>query len=232
MDTNVRLTRILETGAVLAVLLATAGAQEATLPQPAPLRPREQYRPGMTYDSLQAGQDAYRAAEADRQAAIQRQLRIQDEIRWYNTWAPGYESWPTLPEIYAYGARRAFRPTYRYGNAGYYGPLFEPWPRVPGDIYGYPYYGSVRQPTGHEKIWTSPNGYIYRPTYDPPPHAEFQTRRSAEPTVPRVLRPVPPAPVPHIPGESSPSQRELPLRQLPANPLPVPPAEPGTPREL
>ena len=28
-------------------------------------------------------------------------------------------------------------------------------------------YGGARQPVGHEMIWTSHNGYVYRPTYSP-----------------------------------------------------------------
>jgi hypothetical protein len=30
-----------------------------------------------------------------------------------------------------------------------------------------PIYGGARQPIGHEMIWTSQNGYVYRPTYSP-----------------------------------------------------------------
>ena len=68
------------------------------------------------------------------------------------------------PYGYSYNPRRAYRQAVRYG----YPPVFQPWPRVPGDIYGYPYYGAVRQPAGHEKTYTSPNGYVYRPLYEKP----------------------------------------------------------------
>jgi hypothetical protein len=50
----------------------------------------EQYRPGETYDSLQAGWDAYLEAEASRRAAIGRQLMAQDRILFFNTWASPY----------------------------------------------------------------------------------------------------------------------------------------------
>jgi hypothetical protein len=42
---------------------------------------------------------------------------------------------------------------------------FEPWPRVPGDIYGYPLGRPIQQPLGHESVQTGPNRWEYRPIY-------------------------------------------------------------------
>lgn len=42
---------------------------------------------------------------------------------------------------------------------------FEPWPAVPGDIWGYPQNERVRQPIGHESGQVGPDRWIYRPLY-------------------------------------------------------------------
>ena len=52
--------------------------------RPAPAQ-QEVYHPGETYDSLQAGQDAYWDAEAQRRALIGRQLMIQEQVMLQNT---------------------------------------------------------------------------------------------------------------------------------------------------
>jgi hypothetical protein len=202
----------------LAIILAAsiavpAGAQSTSAPA-------QRDRGVETYDALQAGQNAYRAAEAQRQAAIDRQLQVQDEIRWYNSWAPGYGDGPTLTEIYAYGSPRAYRRAQRQG----YGPLFEPWPRVPGDIYGSSYYGYVRQPTGHEKIWTSPNGYIYRPRYDRPPS-------SGEPALPAIVPPASRAPSRGVPPAPPGGATPIPPPPTPGV-VPPPSVNSAGPREL
>ena len=48
----------------------------------------------------------------------------------------------------------------------YFGNVFEPWPLVPGDIYGWPYLPQ-ENPTGHVIRETGPNGYTYGPVYGP-----------------------------------------------------------------
>ncbi len=45
---------------------------------------------------------------------------------------------------------------------------FEPWPRVPGDIWGYPQARPIVHPIGHESAQTGPNRWIYRPIYATP----------------------------------------------------------------
>ena len=53
--------------------------------RPAPAQ-QEVYHPGETYDSLQAGRDAYLDAEAQRRALIGRQIMIENQIVEQNTW--------------------------------------------------------------------------------------------------------------------------------------------------
>jgi hypothetical protein len=182
-----------------AAFLLTGAAPPATAQQ-------EVYHPGETYDSLQAGQDAYWDAEAQRRALIGRQITIENQIMLQNTWADPKDRYrpvhpesygpvtpksypaPTLADVYAYptdggpvyyGGTPAGIPTpggapapaaANHGN-GYSAPVpvFQPWPRVPNDIWGTPYYGYVRQPIGQVKIWTGPLSYIYKPIYASPP---------------------------------------------------------------
>jgi hypothetical protein len=167
-----------------AVFLAVSAARPAQAQQ-------EFYHPGETYDTLQAGRDAYMDAEAQRRALIGRQIMVEEQIMRENTWADPQDRYrPVHPESYgpilpkspaatanAYAYPTDGGPVY-YGNApaqnptsGYVSgvPVFQPWPRVPDDIWGTPYYGYVQQPIGHVKIWTSRLGYIYKPIYASPP---------------------------------------------------------------
>jgi hypothetical protein len=142
----------------------------------------EVYHPGETYDSLQAGHDAYVNAEAVRRAAIGRQLQLQEQIQRDNTWANSADKYspirpesfgPILPRAVAGIGREEIYALPRPDRQAYQDrpglPLFEPWPRVPNDIFSAPYYGVVRQPTGYVKIWTGPQSCIYKPTYASPP---------------------------------------------------------------
>lgn len=58
---------------------------------------------------------------------------------------------------------------YRMIRSGGYGPqypgVFEPWPRVEGDTYGYRLPAPIAQPVGHELAQVGPNRWIYRPVY-------------------------------------------------------------------
>jgi hypothetical protein len=172
---------------------------------------QEVYHPGETYDSLQAGRDSYWEAEAERRAKIGRQLMLEEQIQAENTWSdpqdkyrpvhpesygpirPKVYAGPTLADVYAYpssgivyyNAPPAAAPTATQGGNGSAAPVpvFEPWPRVPGDIWGTPYYGFVRQPIGHVKIWTGRLSYIYKPIYASP---------AMEPTAPDVYPSTPP----------------------------------------
>ena len=170
-----------------------------------PYRVEEKFDPSQAYDPLQAGRDAYQRAEEARRQAINRQLDTLDYAKWLSTWtAPRVYAYP-LPSVYAYPIRRSVRRAYRGVHVGGVVPVITQWSRAPVGVYGYPYYPQVWQPIGHEKVWTGPNGYIYRPIYAepaPPVPAQVPTPAVAEPPV-----------------------------LIPAEPVPAPPVEPG-PREF
>jgi hypothetical protein len=171
--------------------------------------------PQVTYGPLQAARDAQRLAEEARRRAIDRQLQVLDDVRRYRTYA--YYDYALAAPRDVYGPPRAIRRAYRRG----YGPVWWTWPY----IYGYPYYPQVKQPWGHEKIWTSPNSYIYRPLYDPP----------AEPPKPPTLADPSLRPQGPPPAEPPLDAPRPPLLIPPAHPvperIPTPPAESG-PREF
>jgi hypothetical protein len=58
---------------------------------------------------------------------------------------------------------------YRMIFSAGYGPRypnpFEPWPRVPGDIWGYPMPRPIEHPIGQESVQTGPNTWTSRPLY-------------------------------------------------------------------
>ncbi len=242
-----------------AALLCTTAARPASAQQ-------EVYHPGETYDSLQAGQDAYWDAEAQRRALIGRQLMIEEQVMLQNTWADPQDRYrpvrpesygpilpkayvgPTLADVYAYppgaggpvyyggtarpvpapgGDRASIAPHDRNGRSAAPVPVFEPWPQVPGDIWGTPYYGYVRQPIGHVKIWTGRLSYIYKPIYASPPMESAQPAPAASPRAAAPLSRRPLArPEMRAPGASSPaaSPGSPPPPPKPAVP---PPGRPG-----
>jgi hypothetical protein len=128
------------------------------------------------YDGVQAGLDAFRLAEEKRQAAVAMQLATNAQMRaWsglplargtstYYGFA-GVESGrlPVLMDLdFAYGiAYRRFVPGDRLS-------VFEPWPLVPGDIYGVVVAPPVRQSVGQWQGQTGPRRWESHPIYDPP----------------------------------------------------------------
>lgn len=125
------------------------------------------------YDGIQAGLDAFKLAEERRQANIVQQMAINEQMRAWSGYGYGYGYATPLWQLtdldyaYAYGGRRYWNQTReRYWT----GPLtvFEPWPVVPGDIYGYTYFPLVRQPIGQQQTQTGPNRWESHPVYDPP----------------------------------------------------------------
>ena len=70
-------------------------------------------------------------------------------------------------------------------------PVFQPWPQVPNDIWGAPYYGYVRQPIGHVKIWTGRLSYIYKPIYASPPVESPQPASAMAARAPQAVAPNP-----------------------------------------
>jgi hypothetical protein len=136
---------------------------EACAQSPAAVRP---------YDGLTAGAETYRDAEAIRRQNIARQLNHVDLLKWYNGLPDRsdgvvlHRDPPSLDYWYAYGRG----PTVWNGGTPQYGTgpatdVFEAWPRVPGDIFGYPDIPTARQPIGHISTQTGPNRWEYHPIY-------------------------------------------------------------------
>jgi hypothetical protein len=155
-----------------ALAVPAFGQESAERPQPGGTPLPEAVLPQSpgTYGLLEAGNDAYLRGEAARRDAIGRQLQTGADIAWYYGQPPGFPNLPGIEAAYAgprWHAPPIFGPlrAYRLYNQGY--PIFEPWPFVPGDIYGSPYFGRVPQPLGHEVVRTGPDGYVYRPIYGP-----------------------------------------------------------------
>ncbi len=180
---------------------ATVSAAEA-IPPGQPRFPKK-------YDALDAIRDAQQYAERQRRAAIDAQLRAIRNVQEYSAAVRASAGrYPYGVDYrYAYPGRRAARRAYQraYGYPG----VFEPWPLVPGDIYGYPYTPRVEQPLGHKVIETGPNGYIYRPVH------ESDLAKPKDNPQPTLAPPVPEAPRPAFKPPS------------PGEPIPAPPAQAG-----
>jgi hypothetical protein len=138
------------------------------------------------YDGIQAGVDAYQLAEERRQANLRAQIGANDAARaaaglpttrgetiyYYGGYSPyGVVPWDAA---YAYGGSYGYATTGLFGRrvvSFSAGPVFTPWPYVPGDIYGYRTYPQVRQPIGQRQVQIDENTWESHPVYDPPiPH--------------------------------------------------------------
>ena len=169
------------------ILLGSVAAPLALAQQQAAQQPAVVNRP---YDGIQAGLDAFRLGEEQRQANVSQQLFLNDQMRFWNGYPTsgantvyyGYLS-PGAMLTYGYGAPVMTRANldfvYGYGvnpawsgwRQGATGPLsvFSPWPYVPGDIWGYgAYYQPARQPIGQVQTQTGPNRWESHPIYNPP----------------------------------------------------------------
>jgi hypothetical protein len=154
-----------------AILMASAGLAGVAAAQ-------EPVIVGRQYDGIQAGLDAFRLAEEQRQAAVARQLALNDQMRFFNGYPTSrgetiYYGYLSPGAMYAYGFGPPVLPRANLDYVYAYGarPLsvFQPWPFVAGDIYGYPaYYPPARQPIGQTQIQTGPNRWESHPVYDPP----------------------------------------------------------------
>jgi hypothetical protein len=159
--------------AILTAVIATCGLMTVALAE-------EPDRHARLPAGIQAGLDAFELGEAQRRGRLAQQLALTDELRYWAGWPVGVNALmpygyagPWLPANldYAYafgGARPAMRPSPR----GWVAPLtvFEPWPFVPGDIYGLPYLPPPPLPAARE--------------LSPPPEAP-----SPPPTAPAKRRP-------------------------------------------
>jgi len=148
------------------------------------------------YDAYQAGADATRRNDARQRQAIKLQLDTIDQMKWYSAiGAAGfgteyYRDPPSLDYVYATG---------RWSTMGGYGPspwrtphdIFQPWPYVPGDIWGYRWNSTVRQPIGRREIQTGPHRWESHPVYAD----ELKKPTTFEEPVAQPAVPVTPAPV-------------------------------------
>lgn len=225
----------------IGALSGVAGAQQDT-----PLLP-----PDPELAPMEAAGQAYRLGEERRLEALGRQRSLVAAAPYLSS-APAYAGRPAVPYLYsapAYRPRRAFRP----GAWLYPGAIA--LPAIPTDVYGgIPLPPEVRQPDGHVKFWTGPNGYIYRPTYrsplfdgelplpgppldemplDEPAPTLAPPANLAEPEVPPP--PAPPAEPPAKPASAPPAMPEADDLPEPADlpeAIPAPLAEPDGPREF
>ncbi len=146
------------------------------------------------YSSAQAGWDSYERAETQRRQTFDRQLWSNSLAQWYAGWPSPFFP-PGLDAAYAYPApaTRAMRPA-PLGAYRPYPGVFEPWPVLPGDIYGVPGQNRVEQSAGHEIVPDGNGGYVYRPVYPrelPSPVAETPAVETIEPNPPAQLPPSP-----------------------------------------
>jgi len=195
----------------VASLIATTGLARAESPRP-PI-----------YDRIDASSESYRRAEANRRETIGLQLDAVDAMAW-RAGAFTYSPYPPdMETAYAYGPPRAYRsgaersPVTVYRS---YSGVFEPWPVVPGDIYGYPYVERIEQPSGHTVVPYGPNGYYYGPVYAHP-WGDHACPRMTPLNPPVSVQP----PAPATAGESPPAPPG-------PEPIPAPPATEDGPREF
>ena len=202
-------------------------AAPEVVPAPVAAEPAAQPQYPNGYGPVEAAQESYQRAEAQRQAAVRGQVELNDQMRakagvpGYYAYAPGVATYAWAPRV-VWGPRRALRYGAPWGYPAYfpypapqlraYRSVFEPWPMVPGRIYGYPYTGWVPQARGQVQIQIGPGVTLSRPDYGP----GAQTPQGPTPA------PAGPEPVP-APAPAGPALPEL-------NP-PEPPAQPG-PREF
>lgn len=142
------------------------------------------------YDGIQAGQEAYAIAEAQRQAGVNQQIFANDQMRFWN----GYPT--SRGETIYYGymspATAAF-----YGYSAY-GPWtgFQPGPWMGSGLLGSgAYYQPARQPIGQQQIQIGPNHWESHPVYDPP-----LTIGQSQPPVSSPLPEVAPLAAPALPA--------------------------------
>lgn len=153
--------------------------------------------------SLARGQSNYGLHEQRRLQAISDQIGLQDYLRWQSglpsLLSPARP--PSLESIYSglADAPGAFAP--------WRTDVFEPWPFVPGDIWGRQFDNAVPQPWGHRITPLGRNGYTYEPVHGPP---------RLKPSLPGANAPLPPAVLasPAMP----PPAKSLPPEELPAPP--------------
>ena len=185
-----------------------------------------------SYDGLRAGDEAHRLGEEQRQQRLSDQLYLNDAMRARHGWAPsgsvvwygnaGYGPPVGIDYAYAYSSNRLFGRSRGLYIERYWSPplsVFEPWPYVPGDIYGYCFPPYVRQPIGQRQIQTAPNRWESHPVYpdevipaeDALGEAVIEPKAGVAPIAPEIEAP-PPAPPAGDEGEFEPPIKMKPRR--------------------
>ncbi len=147
--------------------------------------------------------------DQQRRQAIAGQIGLQDYLRWQSG----------LPSRLYAGRPYSLESIYS-GLAYSPGPaapwktdVFEPWPLVPGDIFGRQFDGAVAQPSGDRVTPLGPNGYTYEPTYGWPTPWRQPALNTSPPT-PLPATPLPrPQPWPSSPAPQAPRAEEIPAPQ-------------------
>src|SRR5262245_35250381 len=106
------------------------------------------------YDGIQAGLDAFRLAEEQRQAGASQQLFLNDQLKY----------WAGIPTSRGETIYYGYYSPVMFPAVGFSAPVF------PSYIYGYPYYPFLpfRQPIGQQQVQTGPNRWESHPVYVPP----------------------------------------------------------------
>jgi len=184
--------------------------------------------PGRIDSPRDAVDDGYRLSEEQRRWAIDRQLGLLQTLRAMQAsgTVPYFDR--PVPTVCRAAARRALRRRYAppppYPLPGYGTTIpsglwpLAPFGAVPND------YRWARQPTGHEKIWTGPNSYVYRPLY--PESADRTPPEPAGQPIPATprLADLPKAQANEVPRQFAPGEAP----EIPEPPAALPPG----PREL
>lgn len=182
------------------------------------------------YDAIQAGLDAYRLGEERRQGQINQQLWANTQARTRGGWTPAYGAVlyggyaaPSLEYAYAYGNQPFYAGSRQQSSVFSSRTVFEPWPYVPGDIWGYSSQAIARQPIGQVQSQTGPRRWESHPIYDPPitayqplppvssplldktPYASPRKELPLLPAAPRAARPAAPKPDEPKPADLAPA---------------------------
>ncbi len=112
------------------------------------------------FTAADASAQAYRRGEQRRRADVAQQVGVTQYIRWLNGLPPTLSREVRVPAdraaYYAYGATR---------DRGWCFGVFEPWPYLPGDIWGFSFDRPVPQSVGQRQIQTGPNRWESHPIY-------------------------------------------------------------------
>jgi hypothetical protein len=107
-------------------------------------------------------QEELSLAELERQAAVRRQVQLNDAMRWR-------AGLPPANGVFYYPLPGNLESIYAYGPSHFFGPsVFTPWPYVPGDIWGFQHVPPSRQSIGQVQMQTGPNRWESRPVFATP----------------------------------------------------------------